>query len=270
MKPKLSINAQITPDVQEKSLDDWFELSCAQYLTVPRSVLNKMPEEWKTKFAAMLFELDDPHAQYRPQISDLVDNGTLAKLKHYEYCPGIDKAPTDKDKFALSVNEAFYMRINVDQIKAQRNVKGDIVSYSYDLADFSTVRLKIFNKTWDYYESGCGATNVDLEVAIAQVHAAIQDKSSEDDDLVVVQVTKEQFRQNAINELNIFFEISDIQELVNEKDDVVGYKFAAPYTSAGSVAYNKTDNSWYYIKGGLFAIRPTLNTLVECSPQLDS
>lgn len=36
----------------------WFELSYAQYLTVPRSVLQIMPREWQERFAACLRELD--------------------------------------------------------------------------------------------------------------------------------------------------------------------------------------------------------------------
>lgn len=36
----------------------WFELSYAQYLTIPRSVLQAMPLEWRAKFAEALSELD--------------------------------------------------------------------------------------------------------------------------------------------------------------------------------------------------------------------
>jgi len=48
----------------------WFELSYAQYLTIPRSVLQSMPIEWQTRFVACLEELDEAidwrpqHAQY--------------------------------------------------------------------------------------------------------------------------------------------------------------------------------------------------------------
>lgn len=37
----------------------WFELSHAQYLTVPRSVLQSMPLEWQRRFVECLQELDD-------------------------------------------------------------------------------------------------------------------------------------------------------------------------------------------------------------------
>lgn len=36
----------------------WFGLSYAQYLTIPRSVLQSMPGEWQRTFAACLAELD--------------------------------------------------------------------------------------------------------------------------------------------------------------------------------------------------------------------
>lgn len=36
----------------------WFELTYAQYLTVPRSVLQSMPVEWQRRLVACLEELD--------------------------------------------------------------------------------------------------------------------------------------------------------------------------------------------------------------------
>jgi len=48
----------------------WFELSYAQYLTVPRSIMEAMPDAWQTKMAELLNELDvtynwRPEGQYR-------------------------------------------------------------------------------------------------------------------------------------------------------------------------------------------------------------
>jgi hypothetical protein len=37
----------------------WFELSYAQYLTIPRSVLQSMPIEWQQRFVDCLNQLDD-------------------------------------------------------------------------------------------------------------------------------------------------------------------------------------------------------------------
>ena len=36
----------------------WFNLSYAQFLTVPRLVLESMPPEWQRKMAALLREMD--------------------------------------------------------------------------------------------------------------------------------------------------------------------------------------------------------------------
>lgn len=44
----------------------WFELSYAQYLTVPRSVLQSMPVEWQQRLVACLEELDE-QIDWRPK-----------------------------------------------------------------------------------------------------------------------------------------------------------------------------------------------------------
>ncbi len=36
----------------------WFELTYAQYLTIPRSVLQSMPQEWQARFVGLLKQLD--------------------------------------------------------------------------------------------------------------------------------------------------------------------------------------------------------------------
>jgi hypothetical protein len=53
-------------------IHDWFELTYAQYLTIPRSVLQSMPVEWQRRFVRCLEQLDDAidwrpasHQQYR-------------------------------------------------------------------------------------------------------------------------------------------------------------------------------------------------------------
>ena len=40
-------------------IHEWFELTYAQYLTVPRSVLQSMPVQWQSKFVELLEELDN-------------------------------------------------------------------------------------------------------------------------------------------------------------------------------------------------------------------
>lgn len=44
----------------------WFELSYAQYLTIPRSVLQSMPPEWQARFVKCLEELDES-VDWRPE-----------------------------------------------------------------------------------------------------------------------------------------------------------------------------------------------------------
>ncbi len=42
-----------------ESVHNFFGLSYAQYLAIPRSVLQSMPEEWQDKFVECLLELSD-------------------------------------------------------------------------------------------------------------------------------------------------------------------------------------------------------------------
>ena len=57
-------------------IHEWFELSYAHYLTVPRSVLQSMPLEWQQRFVKCLDELDEtidwrPHdGRYWVQLRD--------------------------------------------------------------------------------------------------------------------------------------------------------------------------------------------------------
>lgn len=48
----------ITSNIRECPIHAWFSFSHAQYLTIPRSVLQAMPHLWKEKFAKCLSELD--------------------------------------------------------------------------------------------------------------------------------------------------------------------------------------------------------------------
>ena len=41
-----------------KKIHDWFELSYANYLVLPRSVLQSTSDEWQEKFVELLEELD--------------------------------------------------------------------------------------------------------------------------------------------------------------------------------------------------------------------
>jgi hypothetical protein len=73
-------------------IHEWFELSYAHYLTIPRSVLQSMPAEWQARFVACLRELDhtidwrpadgrywvvlkDQHGRYRSDPLDDYERG---------------------------------------------------------------------------------------------------------------------------------------------------------------------------------------------------
>lgn len=43
----------------DEPIHNWFELSYAQYLTIPRSVLQSMPAEWQSRFVQCLNELNE-------------------------------------------------------------------------------------------------------------------------------------------------------------------------------------------------------------------
>lgn len=49
---------------RESPIHIWFELSYAQFLTVPRLVLESMPHEWQEKMAKLLKEMDETFDWY--------------------------------------------------------------------------------------------------------------------------------------------------------------------------------------------------------------
>jgi hypothetical protein len=51
-------SSEFVHDNGAQNLHLWFELSYAQYLTVPRSILAAMPDEWQGKMADLLRALD--------------------------------------------------------------------------------------------------------------------------------------------------------------------------------------------------------------------
>lgn len=46
---------------EQIDIHTWFGLTYANYLVIPRSVLQSMPEEWQYKFTAMLQEMDEKY-----------------------------------------------------------------------------------------------------------------------------------------------------------------------------------------------------------------
>jgi hypothetical protein len=78
-----------TSKIDKQDIHLWFSLSYAQYLTVPRSVLEAMPLEWQHKFTALLNELDETidwrpaSGRYWVKLKD--GNGRYVKDRFMEY-----------------------------------------------------------------------------------------------------------------------------------------------------------------------------------------
>lgn len=71
-------------------IHQWFELSYAQYLTIPRSVLQSMPVEWQAQFVALLEALDETidwrpsQGRYWVQLKDSQGRYQVDPLMDYE------------------------------------------------------------------------------------------------------------------------------------------------------------------------------------------
>lgn len=68
----------------------WFGLSYANYLTLPRSLLQSMPDEWQKRFVTCLYELD-AHFEGVPQasryrVTAIDEDGRFTKdpVPHYD------------------------------------------------------------------------------------------------------------------------------------------------------------------------------------------
>jgi hypothetical protein len=85
---------RITLDVIDNScqpISSWFELSYAQFLTVPRLVMESMPLGWQRKMAALLQEMDDTFdwrpkgGRYWVRLRDAPGRFTDAPLNDYRH-----------------------------------------------------------------------------------------------------------------------------------------------------------------------------------------
>lgn len=83
MKPRE--HEEIT--ISDEPIHEWFGLSYAQYLTIPRTVLQSMPVDWQHRFVTCLSEIDAafawmPEGEYHVRLRG--DNG------HYQHDPLAD------------------------------------------------------------------------------------------------------------------------------------------------------------------------------------
>lgn len=63
-KSKEKITQEVV--IEDEPISYWFGLSYAQFLTIPRLVMENMPLEWQRKMAVLLEELDDTF-DWRPK-----------------------------------------------------------------------------------------------------------------------------------------------------------------------------------------------------------
>jgi hypothetical protein len=75
----------------DSPIHDWFELSYAQFLTVPRLVMESMPLEWQRKMADLLTEMDGtfdwrpPEGRYWVKLKGSDGRYTDAPLDDYRH-----------------------------------------------------------------------------------------------------------------------------------------------------------------------------------------
>ncbi|WP_175795957.1 hypothetical protein [Burkholderia anthina] len=90
------------------SMHEWFGLTYASYLVIPRTLLQGMPEEWQAKFAALLDECRETYDSSR--IADnyrvnLVDGGRFVRdpLRDYRHPPALPyrESPSEEGEPAL-------------------------------------------------------------------------------------------------------------------------------------------------------------------------
>lgn len=85
--PVTTTDSATTPE-SDLDIHDWFDLTYANYLVLPRSILQSMPDWWQHRFVAMLRELSDAYGQLewpdydvqavvRREFSDLTDDERL-------------------------------------------------------------------------------------------------------------------------------------------------------------------------------------------------
>ena len=86
----LNLSSRSERPFSADAIHHWFELSYAQYLTIPRSALQSMPDEWQSEFVALLEELDETidwrpkEGRYWVQLKDKKGRYVADPLMDYE------------------------------------------------------------------------------------------------------------------------------------------------------------------------------------------
>ncbi len=77
--------------IHESPIHAWFELSYAQFLTLPRLVMEAMPPTWQTRMAVLLVQLDETfdwrpkEGRYWVRLKDSAGRYTDAPLSDYRH-----------------------------------------------------------------------------------------------------------------------------------------------------------------------------------------
>jgi hypothetical protein len=92
MEGRMSEENEIVLDCFDSPISEWFELSYAQYLTIPRLVMESMPMEWQIQMAKLLQEMDNTF-DWRPTegrywVSLKDGNGRYSKAPLSDYRHG--------------------------------------------------------------------------------------------------------------------------------------------------------------------------------------
>lgn len=104
--------------IDSEPVHSWFELTYAQYLTLPRSLMQEMPIKWQREFVKLLEEFDETY-DWRPEKGrywvNLKDgNGRFVedKLRNYRH-PDMDYINGIKNKLDFrpwSISEHFKVK----------------------------------------------------------------------------------------------------------------------------------------------------------------
>lgn len=91
-------------DFDDDPVHDWFELSYAQYLTIPRSVLQSMPVAWQRRFVLCLEQLDEAidwrpggRSRYMVELRDGHGEGDVIPDPFQDYERGRRRMPLRED-----------------------------------------------------------------------------------------------------------------------------------------------------------------------------
>lgn len=92
--------SETAPNIPTARVHEWFSLTYANFLVVPRSLLQSMPDEWQHRFVSCLEEMRDHFAGlpegFNPpgyRVNAVDRQGRLVSLRGYR-CPHYNRGRT--------------------------------------------------------------------------------------------------------------------------------------------------------------------------------